>query len=188
MVNEIRIDLLLALFREVSNRYCEPAQVYVLGGGALLLLGSTRPTVDIDFFGNDVDKTDIQLTIDDVAKEMSIDVDAVPLDEFIPLDYDSTSRHRFITKYGNLDVFVFDPYSICISKLDRGFDYDIDDIVYLVRNGFVVLENLAHLLEEALAVSFGFDIDSAECRRNLHEVEDLCFGSSDCDNRASSFI
>lgn len=38
----------------VGNR-CEPnSTLFLLGGGALELLGGTRPTLDLDYVGNDL--------------------------------------------------------------------------------------------------------------------------------------
>lgn len=40
---------------------CEPASMlYLLGGGALELLGSARPTVDLDYVGDDLRLNSLQ--------------------------------------------------------------------------------------------------------------------------------
>jgi hypothetical protein len=36
---------------EVGKRYPQAAQLILLGGSALCLLGSSRPTLDIDYYG-----------------------------------------------------------------------------------------------------------------------------------------
>jgi len=53
---------------------------------------------------------------------MQVSVDAVPFDTFVPISAAAQARHRVIGRYGALDVYVFDLYSIAVSKLDRGLD------------------------------------------------------------------
>ena len=43
---------------EVGGRHNRPAQMFLIGGTALILLGSTRPTVDIDYVGSDLDSAE----------------------------------------------------------------------------------------------------------------------------------
>jgi hypothetical protein len=93
-------------------------------------LGSPRLTVDIDFVGDDVHPSEFHQFIMQIAKELKIDVEPVPLDRFIPLPTGSTKRQIRIGQFGNLEIYVADPYSIALSKLDRGFDTDFEDIIF----------------------------------------------------------
>lgn len=81
------------------------------------------------------------------------------MERFVPLPEGSSLRNRRIGKFGHLEVFVADPYSIALSKLDRGFDTDLDDIVFLVRNGFVGLRELERMTNDALARAQEFDLN-----------------------------
>lgn len=103
----------------------------------MALLGSPRLTIDIDFLGDDVHPSELHRTILQIARELEVYVEPVPLERFIPLPEGSDERSIRIGQFGNLEVFVADPYSIALSKLDRGFDTDLDDIVFLVQKGFV---------------------------------------------------
>jgi hypothetical protein len=51
---ELDADSLSHLFAAVGARLEEPANLYVLGGGALVLLGSPRRTRDLDVVGSDL--------------------------------------------------------------------------------------------------------------------------------------
>jgi hypothetical protein len=42
-------EQLTHFFEELGRRYPQPAQIYLFGGSALLLIGSRRETVDVDF-------------------------------------------------------------------------------------------------------------------------------------------
>ena len=54
-------DQIRAFLSALGNRYSRPAQLYLLGGSALCLLGSPRPTVDIDYVGDDLKRTPFNL-------------------------------------------------------------------------------------------------------------------------------
>lgn len=53
---EIAVSQIIALLTEVGQRHQQPATLLLLGGGALRLLGSPRPTLDIDYVGHDLHK------------------------------------------------------------------------------------------------------------------------------------
>lgn len=72
-------ETILAFLVELGRRYPRPTELLLLGGSALCLLGSPRPTLDIDYVGDDLSKTELQQSIDQVAKEMGIEVEAVPI-------------------------------------------------------------------------------------------------------------
>ena len=98
METVINTDVIRRFLTEVGRRYEQPDRLYVLGGSALRLLGSARPTLDLDYFGNDMQKNDLQMVIDQVATEMQIEVEAVPLDEFILIPQEASERHRFVAR------------------------------------------------------------------------------------------
>jgi len=143
-------DDLLLLLKELGRRIPDPTRVYLFGGGAMLLLGSPRATLDLDYIGDDLSKDDWQLSLERLASDLKIDLEAVPLDRFIPLPDGTSQRHIFFRRFDNLEVFIFDPYAIAISKIERGFDSDIDDVVFLIKVGYVDLEQLGEMLARAL--------------------------------------
>ncbi len=63
-----------------------------------------------------------------------------------------------------------DPYSIALSKLDRGFDTDLDDIVFLVQHNLVILEELERITRETLPRAAKFDL-SPEILAHLQELK-----------------
>ncbi len=96
------------LFAAVGARLIEPANLYGLGGGALVLLGSSRRTRDLDVVGSDMPArrpgSPLQTVLEQVAQEMKIGVDPIPFDEFIPLPAGAETRHRPAGQYGKLNV------------------------------------------------------------------------------------
>lgn len=143
----------------LGARYPKPATLHLLGGSALILLGSARETLDIDYVGDDIHKDDFQIVIEAVAKELGLDAEPVPIERFVPLPEGSEQRGIHIGKFGTVDVFVFDPYSIALSKLDRGSDRDLDDLVFLIQRGQIKQEEFERILSDALPHADKFDFN-----------------------------
>jgi hypothetical protein len=134
------------------------SRLFLIGGSALTLLGSQRPSLDIDFMGDDIHPSELHRTIIEKAKEMKLQVEAVPLDRFIPLPDGNEQRHIFIGQYANLDVYVADPYSIALSKVDRGLFTDFDDLVFLIKKNHITLESLETIVKNAVSKAGKFDL------------------------------
>jgi len=166
-MNEREIKVFL---QRLSERIAVPSKIHVLGGSALLLLGGSRPTIDLDFVGDDLRVGEFQRTIHLLADEMDVEVEPISIGQFIPLPEGSDKRDIRIGQFGNLEVYVVDPYAIAISKLDRGFDTDIEDIIFLVQNGFVAHDRLESMMEAALQQSRKFDLDPASMRNSPKTV------------------
>ena len=58
---------------------------------------------------------------------------------------------------GNLEIYVADPYSIALSKLDRGFDTDFDDIIFLIQQNLISLNELERIMRDALLHARKYD-------------------------------
>ena len=164
-------DRIQAFLKALGVRYPYSAQLYLLGGSALCLLGSPRPTLDIDYVGDDLKKDALQRIMEEVAGEMGLDVEAVPIERFIPVPDNKSERSVSVGKFGKIDVYIFDPYSIALSKTDRGFDTDLDDIVFLIRRGFVEFKKLKLIVQDALVQAREYDLDRANVLAHLQELE-----------------
>ena len=147
------------------------SQLILIGGGALALLGSPRLTIDIDFIGDDVHPNALHKTIMQLARELNIHVEPVPLDRFIPVPKGSEKRSIRIGQFGNLEVFVADPYSIALSKLDRGADTDYDDLVFLIHSLRVEMNELEGMLRDAIQHARKFDLNP-DILEHLQELKD----------------
>lgn len=162
-------SLVQAFLARLGERYEKPATLYLLGGSALLLLGSPRPTIDIDYLGTDIPSQmeELQLTIRQVADEMHIDVEAIPFQDFIPLPQDAQQRHVSVGQFGKLTAYVFDPYSIALSKIARGFESDLEDVVFLIQRNLVTYERLEQMTRDMLARAADFGLDVQQIRAHL---------------------
>lgn len=166
----LTVSTIRTLLTEVGRRHAQPAQLLLLGGSALALLGSPRPTLDIDYVGDDLHTNALQSTLEQVAYEMKLEVEAVPIEQFIPMSDDVALRHRFVEQFADLEVYIFDPYTIALTKLDRGFDTDIEDVLFLLHNQIITLDQLAAAVEAALRHAVEFDLNRKQTLANLNIV------------------
>lgn len=156
-MKSISIQNMHEFFERLGNHYPNQATLNLLGGSAMILLGSTRDTLDIDYVGDDIQKDDFQIALEKTANELELETEPVPIDRFIPLPDGNEQRKIFIGHYGNVSVFIIDPYSIALSKLDRGFDADIEDIVFLIERKQIKIEQLEKILKDGLSHAGKFD-------------------------------
>jgi len=159
-------------FAAVGARLTESAALYVLGGSALVLLGSPRRTLDLDFVGSDLPTAgqggdELRALLEQVAAEMKIGIEPIPFTEFVPLPPDAATRHRRIGQFGKLAVYVFDPYSIALSKIERGFKTDIEDVVFMLRQNIVALPQLETVIAAALLRAREFALDTQQISAHL---------------------
>jgi len=141
----------------LGSRYPRNETLSLLGGSAMILLGGSRETMDIDYVGDDIHKNEFQIVIERIAKELGLDTEAVPIEHFIPLPEGHERRRIHIGQYGNVNVYVIDPYSIALSKVDRGSDRDLDDLVFLIQRNHITLKELERVTQTGLAHAGKFD-------------------------------
>ena len=161
-----------SILLEFGRRVPVSSRLLLIGGSALILLGSPRPTIDIDFVGDDVSPSKFDRAIMQAARELKIYAEPVAIERFIPLPAGSDKRKIRIGKYGNLEVYVADPYSIALSKLDRGFDTDIDDILFLLRNDRIEIKELERMAQIVLTQAREFDINPDDFLAHLEIVRE----------------
>jgi hypothetical protein len=173
----------LHFLEQLGRRYDRQAELHLIGGAALCLFGSPRATLDVDFVGNDLPNAEerapgtFRAVMEDLADELHIEIEAVPLEQFIPLPPDADTRHQFVGEFGSVRVFMFDPYSIALSKLDRGLPGDMQDILFLVRQGLIESATLATIVEQALTRAVEFNLDRTEIQERLAQLRRTWEGS-----------
>ena len=89
---------LQSFLQELGERYPEQGTLCLLGGCALGLLGNPRTTVDIDYTLEMEPEAigQFQEVLAELAAEMRLDVDEVPIAEFVPLPPYARERHRLV--------------------------------------------------------------------------------------------
>jgi hypothetical protein len=148
-----------AVLHAIGARVPPASRLILVGGSALSLIGSPRPTIDIDFVGDDLCPEPLHQIILRIADELDIDAEPVPLDKFVPLPPGHEDRAIRVGQFENLEIFIADPYSIALSKVDRGADTDYDDLVFLVQRGYVDLTRFEGMIRNALPQASKFDFN-----------------------------
>ena len=158
--------------RRLGERYAGAGDIYLLGGSALCLLGSTRQTQDVDYtFQVEADATERFLTtLTSLAAEAHLDVEQVPLAEFIPLPLHAQERRQLIGQFGQLKVYIFDLYSIALSKISRGFESDLEDVEFLLKRGLIEFPELERHFRTILPQAGKTDIDPTEFQGYFNEI------------------
>jgi hypothetical protein len=169
-LDNLTSEIILVFLEKLGERYPYASRLVLLGGSALCLLGNPRPTLDIDYLGDDLSDDEFQRTIDQVAAELHLSVDAVTIERFVPIPENAVERHIFYKRFGQVEVYIFDPYTIALRKIDRGFDTDIDDIVFLVQQGQIDLDTLDDYLSKALEQTKEFDLHPVEAKDHLEAI------------------
>ena len=139
MGHDLATEEIQDFLNHLSLQYTQTVKLYLLGGSALCFLGNPRRTVDIDIF-EETSSVEFENIVEAVARDLQLEIEVIAIDEFIPLPADTTSRHRTLGHYGSIELLSYDPYSIALSKLPRGFDSDIQDVLFLLKIGLIEIE------------------------------------------------
>jgi len=91
----------------------------------------------------------------------------------VPIPPGAEDRRIRIGQFGQLDVYVLHPYTIALSKLDRGFESDIEDILFLIRREHSTIDQLAQVASNALVYAGEFNLVAANVRAHLATVRTL---------------
>jgi hypothetical protein len=126
--------------------------LYLVGGTSLLLVAAKEVTLDVDvqFEIDPLHHAEWIRCIRQVRQQLAIPVEHAAPDHFIPLPAGYEGRHQYIGRYGRLEVFHFDFYSVALSKIHRGNEKDFTDLVAMVQQGLVGSEQLRRYFEEIL--------------------------------------
>lgn len=146
-------------------------RMYLTGGATAVLEGWRDSTVDIDVrFEPDPDAP--LRRISELKEELAVNVElASPLD-FLPELPGWRARSRFRFREGNLEVFDFDLYSQALSKLERGFELDLEDVQSMVDGGDVEPGKLLELYEAVESELYRFPaVDPAELRQSVEALQ-----------------
>jgi hypothetical protein len=129
-----------------------PATLYLVGGTSLLLAANKTSTFDIDLrFSTDHRyHAEFIRCLRTVSRDLGAPVELASPEQFIPLPAGFENRRLYIGRYGSLDVFHFDFYSMALAKIHRGNEKDFDDVVRMVQAGLVDMTALEMYLLEIL--------------------------------------
>ncbi len=129
----------------------KPGRLYLAGGAVLVHMG-LRPgsTLDIDVVIEATDEDEMVTAIRRIVDQMQINIEFSSPGDFIPLPSQWMAQARYIGRYGSVEAFYFDFYSLALSKIARGSDRDLIDVKLLVQQKVITLEGLDAAYNEVL--------------------------------------
>jgi hypothetical protein len=165
-------DVLHSFLQRLGERFPGAGSFYLIGGSALCLLGNPRATVDVDYTYEvgAGEAEQLETVVVELAAEMQLHVDEVPLAEFVPLPPQARERRRLVGRFGQLDVYVFDLYSIALSKIARGFESDLEDVMFLLQEGLIEFGELEGHFNTVLPDARQADIIPSEFCDYMNEI------------------
>jgi len=146
-VDKANIERFLRTF---GQNYRKAGRLYLTGGAALVHAGiRSGVTQDIDV---EVSSGDMLQIIDQMKLRLNLNIETASPKDFMPVPSQWTATSQYVGRYGQVDVFYFDFYSIALSKIDRGNRRDLQDVQLLVQQGIIDLNELDTAFQEVLAL------------------------------------
>jgi hypothetical protein len=135
-VDAVRIEVFL---KALGERFHGRGRLYLVDGTTLVYEGFRAQTLDIDLAYDLAagEQGAFVTVVQQLKHELQVNVEEVSPADFIPLPAGAEGRARPIGRFGGLDVYHFDPYSTALSKIDRGRVGDFEDVLTLLRHGWL---------------------------------------------------
>ncbi len=135
----------------LGKLFHKPGRLYLAGGAALVHIGLRSGfTMDIDVAIEASDEDEMVTAIRTLVEKMQINVEFASPGDFIPLPTQWMAQARYIGRYGSIDAFYFDFYSLALSKISRGNDRDLIDVKLLLQQKLITMEALDSAYNEVL--------------------------------------
>jgi hypothetical protein len=163
-VDERRIQ---ALARELGRAARAPVRVYLTGGSTAVLQGWRDSTIDVDLrFEPEADE--LLRALPALKERLEINIELASPPDFIPELPGWRERSPLVFSEGNIAVHHFDPYSQALSKIERGFGQDLDDVRSMLASGLVEPSRLRDFYDAIEPDLYRYPaIDPAAFRRKL---------------------
>ncbi len=137
--------------KALGKAFRKPGRLYIAGGAALVHMGlRSGSTLDIDVVIEATDEDEMVTAIRRLVEQMQLNIEFSSPGDFIPLPSQWMAQARYIGRYGSIDAFYFDFYSLALSKISRGSDRDLIDVKLLVQQKIITLEGLDTAYNEVL--------------------------------------
>jgi hypothetical protein len=127
-------------------------RIYLVGGTSIVFEKLRQQTLDIDVV-IDIEPQALALFIEavrDLMVELDVNVEEASPGDFIPLPSGYATRHVYVGRFGQLDVYHFDLYSAALSKIARGREQDYQDVLALLKAQRIAWPQLKAYYEEIL--------------------------------------
>jgi hypothetical protein len=142
-VDEARVRELARALGRIARG---PTRIYLTGGASAVLEGWRASTVDVDLrFEPDTDEMLRELPV--LKERIGVNIELASPPDFIPELPGWRQRSPLVLEEGNVAVHHFDFYSQALSKIERCFTQDLDDVAEMIRRGLVDPARLRELYD-----------------------------------------
>ena len=143
----VDIGRIRALARALAEVARDDVTLYLTGGATAVIEGWRPATLDVDI-RLEPDSDEMMRRIVEAKSELDINVELASPPDFIPELPGWRERSPFVFREGRVTVRHFDLYSQALSKIERGFTMDLDDVTSMIDAGMVDRAQLRDLFEE----------------------------------------
>jgi hypothetical protein len=163
-------DRVRALARELARVTRTPVRLYLTGGSTAVLEGWRDTTIDVDLcFEPEADE--LLRALPSIKERLAINIELVSPPDFIPQLPGWRERSPVVLREGPIEVRHFDLYSQALSKIERGFQQDLDDVRTMIVRGLVDPSRLQELYRAIEPELYRYPaIDPDAFRRKLDEA------------------
>lgn len=145
-------------------------RAYLTGGATAVLEGWRQGTVDVDI-RVEPDSDVLLREIPRIKEELDINIEFASPPDFLPELPGWRERSIFVLRSGGLDLYQFDPYSQALSKVERGFDTDLDDVQAMMESGLIDPARAIEFYDQIEPELYRFPaIDPADLRRRVEAI------------------
>ena len=144
--------------------------VYFTGGASALLIGWRSSTVNIDI-RLDPEPPGIFQAIAKIKRDLNINIELASPQDFLPPLPGWRDRSIFIGKKGQISFYHYDFTAQALSKLSRGYNRDIRDVLAMYKQNLFSLEELGTAFEAIEPELIRFPaLDSDDLRRKIRSL------------------
>jgi hypothetical protein len=166
-VDEARVR---ELARRLGRVASTPTRIYLTGGATAVLEGWRGSTVDVDM-RLEPDLDELLRELPALKNDLGVNIELASPPDFIPELPGWRDRSPFVFREGNVDVHHFDFYSQALSKIERGFSQDLDDVTQMLASELVEPARLHELYEAIEPALYKYPaIDPAAFRAKVSAV------------------
>lgn len=163
-VDESRIR---ALARNLGRAARSPVRLYLTGGSSAVVEGWRASTIDVDLrFEPESDA--LLRVLPELKERLDVNIELASPPDFIPELPGWRERSPFVFQEGHVGVYHFDFYSQALSKIERGFEQDLEDVRAMLDRGLVEPARLGELYRAIEPELYRYPaIEPAAFRRKL---------------------
>jgi hypothetical protein len=174
MRRKVTVERLRQFMDELAASARGPGKIYFTGGATALLLGFREQTIDVDI-KLDPEPAGVFEAIARLKDSLDLNIELASPDDFIPVTSDWREHSPLVASVGGLQFFHYDLALQALSKLERAYEQDLEDVRNLVGGGHVRPEELRRKFAQIEPQLVRYPaIDAPRFKKNVEEFLREC--------------